>query len=143
MLIVDSESYVKPPKNLKFRNDCATIAHAIAFDKKYKDAKNDLDKLGLDNYWKKYATTFGVKDVIVFTESYIPENINYKKTPPLGKKITTLKSFSTYIKQDEVWIVGVRGHVLTIKEGVMYDRKGVAEGDNGWRRRVNVAYRIK
>lgn len=63
---------------------------------------------------------------------------------PLNKKITTLGAFIEEVKEDETWIIGVRGHVLTIKDGVMLDRKSMVEnGEGELRRKVNVAYRIK
>lgn len=142
-MIKDSEKALPIPKEHKFLHDCAVLAHAIAFDKDYLTAKKEVLGLGLDNYWLKYAKTFPIKDVRVFNNRYTPEGKTYTEEKPLGKKITTVRQFFNKVKDNEVWIVGVRSHVFTIKNGIIYDRKRYYEDNSGWRRKVNVAYRIK
>ena len=142
-MIKDSDEVFPIPKEHKFLHDCAVLAHAIAFDKDYLTSKNEVLGLGLDNYWRNYAKTFPIKKVLVFSERYYPEGIDFTEQPPIGKKITTVRQFFKTVNSDEVWIVGVRSHVFAIKGGIIYDRKRYQDDNSGWRRKVNVAYRIK
>lgn len=143
-MIKDSEEALLITKEHKFLHDCAVLAHAIAFDKDYITAKNEILGLGLNNYWREYAKVFPVKEVVVFSKGYHPEEgITFTEHPPLGKKITTVKQFFKTVKLDEVWIVGVWCHVFAIKDGIIYDRKRYQDDNSGWRRKVNVAYKIK
>ena len=140
----DSSEALDLPEKGQYRQDCATVAHSLAFDIPYLKAHAEISRLGLDNYWREYASTFPVKEVALYTESYRPSGSCCILRQPLNKKITTLGAFIEEVKEDETWIRGVRGHVLTIKDGVMLDRKSMVEnGEGELRRKVNVAYRIK
>ena len=144
MLIKDSAKALVIPREHKFRGDCAVVAHALAYNKSYTEAKKDILVLGLDNYWRDYVNSYPVKDVVIFNSRYVPNGYPVEEvSSPLGNKITTVKRFFESTQSTDVWIVGVREHVFVIKDGFIYDRKGYVDKNSGWLRKVNVAYKIK
>lgn len=114
-------------KNMKEHNDCTVKAFAITFNTSYEKAHGHL---------KKYCGRQNRKG-IVSREVIVPslKKTKYKVGPYSRANRITLKNFIEKHSEGRFYVC-VRGHALSVVDGVIYDYK------EGLRRQVTWAMRV-
>lgn len=114
-------------KNMKESNDCTVKAFAVTFNTSYEKAHVHLKKhCGRQN-----------RKGIVSREVIVPslKNTKYKVGPYTRANRITLKNFIEKHNEGRFYVC-VRGHALSVVDGVIYDYK------EGLRRQVTWAMRV-
>lgn len=122
------ERLLESSKLLRETNDCTVLAWANIFDCDYDKARNYLSKFGRQNRRGMLRTDLekafaGVKRAKIRVGEYSKTNS------------ITLSKFCRKHPKGRYYVC-VRGHALSIKDGIVYDFK------DGFRRKVTFAVRV-
>lgn len=118
------------------RNDCTVIAFANAFDTTYEQAHAFLKTQGRRD-GHGFASHLALKHSKIIQKQFGKKAVEIKSTYVDGRKYRqTLKVFARE-HQTGTYLIKLRGHLTTMKNGNIIDRYLPAEGT-----RVLLAYKI-